>query len=260
MIIDTHTHLYSEQFDTDRDTMIQRAIDAGVTKMLLPNIDVTSIQGMHDLTLRYPQNCFPMYGLHPGYVAKDWQQQLDVLHEELKANLHNAVAIGEIGMDLYWDKTCVEEQKLAFRQQINWAKEYQLPIVIHARDAFDEIFEILDEVNDDTLTGVFHCFTGTLEQAQKIMQYGGFMMGFGGVLTYKKSELPAVLAQIPLNYVLVETDAPYLPPTPYRGKRNESAYVVHVLEKMVDIFSVSYPELAEITTRNAEVMFPKIIK
>lgn len=258
MIIDTHTHLYSDQFDQDREEMIQRALDNDVQKMLLPNIDMHTLDGMMDLVNKYPNNCFPMFGLHPGNVGADWQEQLDTIHERFLQNQDNTVAIGEIGMDLYWDKTFVEEQKLAFRQQIDWAKKYHLPIVIHAREAWDEIFEILDEVNDDSLTGVFHCFTGTLEQAQKVIAYGGFKMGIGGVLTYKKSDLPEVIAQVPLEYIMLETDSPYLPPVPYRGKRNESAYVIHVLEKMVDIYGKSYQELAEITTQNAYDLFTKL--
>lgn len=255
MIIDTHTHLYSDQFDQDREEMIQRALDSNVQKMLLPNIDMHTLDGMMDLVQKFPNNCYPMFGLHPGNVGADWQEQLERIHDSFVKNQDKAVAIGEIGMDLYWDKTFLEEQKLAFRQQIDWAKKYQLPIVIHARDAWEEIFEILDDVNDETLTGVFHCFTGTFEQAQKVMAYGGFKIGIGGVLTYKKSDLPEVIAQIPLEYIMLETDSPYLPPVPYRGKRNESAYVIHVLEKMVDIYGKSYQELAEITTQNAYNLF-----
>lgn len=255
MIIDTHTHLYSDQFDQDREEMIQRALDNNVQKMLLPNIDMYTLDGMMDLVEKFPNNCYPMFGLHPGNVGADWQEQLECIHASFLKNQDKAVAIGEIGMDLYWDKTFEEEQKLAFRQQIDWAKKYDLPIVIHARDAWEEIFEILDDVNDETLKGVFHCFTGTFVQAQKVMAYGGFKMGIGGVVTYKKSELPVVIAQIPLEYIMLETDSPYLPPVPYRGKRNESAYVIHVLEKLVDIYGKSYQELAEITTQNAYNLF-----
>ena len=182
--IDTHTHLYSSEFDTDRTEMVENAIKAGVKKLLLPNIDVASIDPMYELCKQFPANCFPMMGLHPGYVTENWEQDLVIIRKALDENKH--IAIGEIGMDFYWDKTFIEEQKMAFRIQIEWAKEFNLPIVIHARDAFDEIFEILDELNDANLTGVFHCFTGSLEQAQKIQSYGGFYFGIGGVLTYKK--------------------------------------------------------------------------
>lgn len=251
--IDTHTHLYSTEFDSDRTEMVENAIKAGVKKLLLPNIDVASIEPMYRLCEEFPQNCFPMMGLHPGYVNENWEQDLLIIRKALDENKH--IAIGEIGMDLYWDKTFIEEQKKAFRIQIEWAKELNLPIVIHARDAFDEIFEILDELNDAALTGVFHCFTGTLEQAQKINSYGGFYLGIGGVLTYKKSDLPSVLTEIPLEQIIVETDAPYLPPTPHRGKRNESKFLLHVAEKVAEVKNCSLLEVARITSENAEKLF-----
>mgnify|MGYP000381931337 CR=1 FL=1 len=251
--IDTHTHLYSTEFDSDRTEMVENAIKAGVKKLLLPNIDVASIEPMYRLCEEFPQNCFPMMGLHPGYVNENWEQDLLIIKKALDENKH--IAIGEIGMDLYWDKTFIEEQKKAFRIQIEWAKELNLPIVIHARDAFDEIFEILDELNDAALTGVFHCFTGTLEQAQKINSYGGFYLGIGGVLTYKKSDLPSVLTEIPLEQIIVETDAPYLPPTPHRGKRNESKFLLHVAEKVAEVKNCSLMEVARITSENAEKLF-----
>jgi TatD DNase family protein len=251
--IDTHTHLYSTEFDSDRTEMVENAIKAGVKKLLLPNIDVASIEPMYRLCEEFPQNCFPMMGLHPGYVNENWEQDLLIIKKAIDENKH--IAIGEIGMDLYWDKTFIEEQKKAFRIQIEWAKELNLPIVIHARDAFDEIFEILDELNDAALSGVFHCFTGTLEQAQKINSYGGFYLGIGGVLTYKKSDLPSVLTEIPLEQIIVETDAPYLPPTPHRGKRNESKFLLHVAEKVAEVKNCSLMEVARITSENAEKLF-----
>jgi TatD DNase family protein len=194
-----------------------------------------------------------MMGLHPGYVTENWEQDLAIIRKALDENKH--IAVGEIGMDLYWDKTFIEEQKMAFRIQIEWAKEFKLPIVIHARDAFDEIFEILDELNDANLTGVFHCFTGTLEQVQKIQSYGGFYFGIGGVLTYKKSDLPLVLVDIPLEQILLETDAPYLPPIPHRGKRNESKFLLHVAEKVAEVKNCSLVEVARITSENAQQLF-----
>jgi TatD DNase family protein len=194
-----------------------------------------------------------MMGLHPGYVTENWEQDLVIIRKALDENKH--IAVGEIGMDLYWDKTFIEEQKMAFRIQIEWAKEFKLPIVIHARDAFDEIFEILDELNDANLTGVFHCFTGTLEQVQKIQSYGGFYFGIGGVLTYKKSDLPLVLVDIPLEQILLETDAPYLPPIPHRGKRNESKFLLHVAEKVAEVKNCSLVEVARITSENAQQLF-----
>jgi TatD DNase family protein len=251
--IDTHTHLYSSEFDTDRTEMVENAIKAGVKKLLLPNIDVASIDPMYELCKQFPANCFPMMGLHPGYVTENWEQDLVIIRKALDENKH--IAIGEIGMDLYWDKTFIEEQKMAFRIQIEWAKEFKLPIVIHAREAFDEIFEILDELNDATLTGVFHCFTGTFEQVQKIQSYGGFYFGIGGVLTYKKSDLPLVLVDIPLEQILLETDAPYLPPTPHRGKRNESKFLLHVAEKVAEVKNCSLIEVARITSENAQQLF-----
>jgi TatD DNase family protein len=233
--------------------MVGNAIKAGVKKLLLPNIDVASIEPMYRLCEEFPQNCFPMMGLHPGYVNENWEQDLAIIRKALDENKH--IAVGEIGMDFYWDKTFIEEQKKAFRIQIEWAKEFNLPIVIHARDAFDEIFEILDELNDVNLTGVFHCFTGTDEQVQKIQSYGGFYFGIGGVLTYKKSDLPLVLVDIPLEQILLETDAPYLPPTPHRGKRNESKFLLHVAEKVAEVKNCSLIEVARITSENAQQLF-----
>jgi TatD DNase family protein len=255
-IIDTHTHLYSESFDEDRIAMIERAIEAGVQKMLLPNIDVDSIQPMYELCEQFPRNCFPMMGLHPGYINEKWEENLAIVKQYLFEREN--IAVGEIGMDLYWDKTFKNEQAQAFRTQIEWAKELKLPIVIHARDAFDEIFEIVDDLNDSTLSGVFHCFTGNLEQAKRIENYGGFKIGIGGVLTYKKSGLDDVVKDIPLDLLVLETDSPYLPPTPFRGKRNESAYINYVAEKLADIKGMSVEELANITTQNAENLFKKI--
>ena len=208
MFVDTHTHLFSEQFDEDRTTVVQRAIDAGVEVLLLPNIDTSSINAMHELVKEFPKNCFPMMGLHPGSVDANWETNLDITKESLFKGGY--VAVGEIGMDLYWDTTYLEEQRKVFREQVRWAKELQLPIAIHARDAFEEIFAILDEENDERLTGVFHCFTGTEDQANKALSYGGFKLGIGGVLTYKKAKLDEVLVNVPLDNLILETDSPYL--------------------------------------------------
>jgi len=253
MFIDTHTHLFSESFDEDRTEIVQKAIDAGITKMLLPNIDVSTIELTFNLAQKFPMNCFPMMGLHPGAVNANVEQELAIIKNALYEN--TCVAVGEIGMDLYWDKTFIEEQKFAFRQQISWAKELKLPIVIHARDAFDEIFEIVDELNDESLTGVFHCFTGNLEQATHIKNYGGFKLGIGGVVTYKKSDLPDVLKNIALEELILETDSPYLPPVPYRGKRNESSYLLHVAEKLAEIYEVPLSTIEEQTTQTAQELF-----
>ena len=251
--VDTHTHLFSPSFEEDRTLIVERAIKARVEKMLLPNIDIESIEPMYDLCDQFPNNCFPMMGLHPGSVDEKWEENLEIIRKNLFERKN--CAVGEIGMDLYWDKTFVQEQAEAFRRQVVWAKELKLPIVIHAREAFDEIFEIVDELNDERLTGVFHCFTGTLEQAKKIQHYGGFKLGIGGVLTYKKAGLDEVLKDIELSEMILETDSPYLPPTPHRGKRNESAYLLHVAEKLADVKETSLAEVAHITTKNAHELF-----
>ena len=251
--IDTHTHLFGEAFDEDRSEVVQKAMNAGVEKMLLPNIDVASIEKVFELAQLFPTNCYPMMGLHPGSVGANYKADLEQIKAALFSN--TCIAVGEIGMDLYWDKTFVWEQADAFRTQIGWAKELKLPIVIHARDAFEEIFEIVDELNDDRLTGVFHCFTGNEQQAKHILNYGGFKLGIGGVVTYKKSELPEVLKNISLKELILETDSPYLPPVPYRGKRNESRYLLHVAEKLADIYQIPLKVIADQTTKNALELF-----
>lgn len=253
MFIDTHTHLFVEQFNEDREEVVQRAMDAGVEVMLLPNIDLESIPQMNALAAKYPNNCFPMMGLHPGSVNENWQETLKTIEKELFENKY--IAVGEIGIDLYWSREFEEAQKEVFRQQVLWAKELGKPIVIHAREAFDEIFEIIDELNDECLTGIFHCFTGTLEQANHVIDYGGFKMGLGGVLTYKKSGLDKVIENVDLKHLVLETDSPYLPPTPYRGKRNESSYLLHIAEKLADVQSITLKQVAEVTTQNAKEIF-----
>lgn len=253
MFFDTHAHLYSEQFKEDQDAMIQRAIASGVERFYLPNIDLESIDGMLDLEKNYPNICFPMMGLHPCSVDKNFEEVLSKMKDLIDER--KFVAIGEIGIDLYWDKSFEEQQKKAFRKQINWAKDLELPIVIHARESFEQIFEILDQENDDRLKGVFHCFTGGQEEIEKILSYGGFMFGIGGVVTYKKSTLPEVLTLIPMEKLVLETDAPYLPPTPHRGKRNESAFLLHTAEKVAEIYGVSLLELGKITSENTVKLF-----
>jgi len=253
MLIDTHTHLYTEQFNDDREVIIQKAIDSGVEKMLLPNIDLESIEGMHQLVKTYPNNCYAMMGLHPTSVGADYKSVLSKMKALLDEN--NYIAIGEIGMDLYWDKTFINEQADALKTQIKWAKEKKLPIVIHVRDAFDEIFEVIDPLNDDDLFGVFHCFTGNMEQAQKIINYGGFKLGIGGVLTFKNSGLDKTISQIDLKHLVLETDSPYLAPTPHRGKRNESSYVNLVADKLVDVLGVDRNIIVNETTKNANEIF-----
>jgi TatD DNase family protein len=253
-LIDTHAHLYAEEFSEDLSEMMQRGNDVGLRAILLPNIDVSSIEPMEKLAAAYPQ-CIQMMGLHPTYVKENWEEELKTIKEKLFANPSQYCAVGEIGMDLYWDKTFIEEQKEVFRTQIRWAKELNLPIAIHVRKAFDELFEIMDEEWTPSLSGVFHCYTGSIEQVKKILKYEQFYFGIGGVLTYKNAGLQEVLPHIPLNRLVLETDAPYLSPVPYRGKRNESSYVVEVAGKMVDILGVSMDEVKKVTSQNAIELF-----
>ena len=253
MFIDTHTHLFSESFNDDRSEIVQKAIEAGVELCLLPNIDVASIQPMKDLVSEFPNNCIPMMGLHPGSVDENWKENLEIIRKELFENKY--IAVGEIGMDLFWDKTFISAQREAFVMQVNWAKELNLPIVIHARDAFQEIYEVLDELNDDSLTGVFHCFTGATEDVEKILSYGGFKLGIGGVLTFKNSKLDEVIKDVALEHLILETDSPYLPPVPFRGKRNESSYLLHVAEKLADVMETRLSIIEEVTTANAKELF-----
>ncbi len=253
ILTDTHTHLYSEQFNDDIDIVIQNCIDKGITRLFLPNIDSSSIEGMIKLGTNYPENCFPMMGLHPTSVGENYKEELATMEEWL--NKQDFCAIGEIGIDLYWDKSFLKQQQDAFRIQINWAKDRNLPFVIHCRDAFDEIFEILDELNDDKMRGIFHCFTGTVEQAKHIINYGDFKIGIGGVVTFKNSGLDKVVEQLDLKHLVLETDSPYLAPTPFRGKRNESSYLLGIAEKVADIYSISINEVADITTANSKEIF-----
>lgn len=254
MLIDTHTHLYLEQFDEDRSQVIQNAINTGVEKLLLPNIDLASIDGMNTLVKEYPNTCYAMMGLHPCSVDADYKSVLNEMKSMLDTQNHY-IAIGEIGMDLYWDKTFVNEQADALKIQIEWAKEMNLPIVIHVRDAFDEIFEVIDPLNDENLTGVFHCFTGNSEQANHILNYGNFKLGLGGVLTFKNSGLDKIISTIDLKHLILETDSPYLTPTPHRGKRNESQYVNLVAQKLAEIKDVELSTIKNITTQNAIEVF-----
>jgi TatD DNase family protein len=253
-LIDTHAHLYAEEFTEDLSEMMQRGNDVGLRAILLPNIDVSSIEPMEKLAAEYPQ-CIQMMGLHPTYVKENWEEELKTIEEKLFANPGQYCAVGEIGMDLYWDKTFLEEQKQVFRTQIRWAKELNLPIAIHVRKAFDELFEIMDQEWTPELRGVFHCYTGSIEQVKKILKYKQFYFGIGGVLTYKNAGLQEVLPHIPLNRLVLETDAPYLSPVPHRGKRNESSYVAEVAGKMVDILGISMDEIKKATSQNAIELF-----
>jgi len=252
MITDTHTHLYSEQFDQDRDAMIQRAKDAGVQRFFIPAIDSSYTERMFSLEKNYPSDVFLMMGLHPTSVKENYESEL--LHVKEWIDKKSFVAIGEIGIDLYWDKSFLAEQQEAFKLQIQWAKQKNLPIVIHCRDAFDEIFEILELEKATNLRGIFHCFTGTLEQAKKAISYN-MKLGIGGVATFKNGKIDTFLSQIPLQNIVLETDAPYLSPVPFRGKRNESSYITYVVEKLAAIYEVSFNDIAKITTENSKEVF-----
>ena len=251
-IIDTHTHLYVKQFKEDIDIVIQRSIDKGINKFIFPAIDSSHFNDMHNLKDKYPDNIYLMSGLHPTDVKEDFKDELEFVVNSLKT--HDYVAIGEIGIDLYWDKTYLNEQQEAFRFQIRLAIKNDLPIVIHCRDAFNEIFEILDKENCPKLRGVFHCFTGTLEQAKRAIDLG-FVLGIGGVVTFKNGGIDKFLNQIDLKHIVLETDSPYLAPVPFRGKRNESSYIVYVIDKLSEIYGLSKEEIASVTTKNAEKVF-----
>ena len=251
-IIDTHTHLYLKQFKDDIDIVIQRSIDKGINKFIFPAIDSTHFDDMHDLKNKYPGSIYLMSGLHPVDVKENFKEELEFVVNSLKS--HSYVAIGEIGIDLYWDKTYLKQQQEAFEFQIRLAIKNDLPIVIHCREAFDEIFEILDKENCDKLRGVFHCFTGTLEQANRAIQLG-FKLGIGGVVTFKNGGIDKFLNRIDLNHIVVETDSPYLAPVPYRGKRNESSYITYVIDKLSEIYGLPIKKIASVTTKNAEKVF-----
>jgi TatD DNase family protein len=252
-LIDTHAHLYSGKFDHDRPEMVQRAIAAGVTRMYLPNIDSESIQPMLDLEAAFPDNCFAMMGLHPSHVKPETIEAEIALVEKWLAQ-RTWAGVGETGIDLYWDKTTLEIQKRAFARQCEWAKDLNLPIIIHSREANREAIEVVREAQDGRLRGIFHCFSGTLDEAKEMIALG-FMIGVGGSLTYPKSNLPTVLREVPLDNIVLETDAPYLPPVPHRGKRNESAYIRLVAEMLSEAKVLPLTEIARKTTANALRMF-----
>ena len=252
MITDTHTHLYSEQFDEDRPEMMQRAKDAGVSHFFIPAIDSSYTESMFSLEKDYQNDVFLMMGLHPTSVKENYKEELAHVKEWI--NKRDFIGIGEIGIDLYWDKTFLPQQQDAFRTQIQWAKEKKLPIVIHCRDAFDEIFEVLESEKSEDLFGIFHCFTGTFEQAKKALSYN-MKLGIGGVVTFKNGKIDKFLNKIDLKHIVLETDSPYLAPTPYRGKRNESSYITQVVEKLATIYGVTFEEIARITTKNSKDIF-----
>lgn len=251
-LIDTHTHLYAKQFDHDREQMLQRAREQGVELFLLPNVDSSSIGPMLELEAAHPGDCLAMMGLHPTSVGENYEEELAVVRRYLDERPW--VAVGEIGIDLYWDKTFVQEQQDAFLRQTEWARELDRPVVIHSRDSIDMILELLEGVERERLRGVFHCFTGTIEQARRITALG-FYLGIGGVATFKNGGLDKVLPEVPTDRIILETDAPYLAPVPYRGKRNESAYVRLVAERVGEIINRPSAEIARLTSANAEALF-----
>ncbi len=273
MLIDTHSHLYDAAFDADRDAALERATVAGIGKIFLPNINATTVQPMQQLAGEHPGFLYPMLGLHPEDLGKDWREVLAQMEKLLQHADHPFIAIGEVGLDYYWDRSLYDEQQEAFALQIQWAFDYDLPLMIHSRSAHREMVSIIRQsqngqslnghsvnrqASNVQLRGVFHCFGGTQEEAEELLSFDGFCLGIGGVLTYKKSHLPEVLrTTVPLSRIVLETDSPYLAPVPYRGKRNESAFLVEVVKRLADIYGVSIQEVTETTTKNALRTFPK---
>ena len=254
-MIDTHSHIYSEEFDNDRDEVIQRAKDAGVKKIILPNVDSESLPRMLSLEKSYPDYCFAAIGLHPTSVKENYKSELDIIKNELSRRKY--IAIGEIGVDLYWDKSFYNEQLIAFTQQLQWAIDYHLPVIIHVRDSFRETMSALEPFRGKGLRGVFHSFTGDVAQAEEIIDFGGFLLGINGIVTFKNSGLAETLKQIKPTHLLTETDAPYLTPTPFRGKRNESAYTSLICDKLSEVYNMKKEEIIEITSYNSFNLFEK---
>jgi TatD DNase family protein len=252
--IDTHTHLYAEEFDPDRETVIQQAIRNGVDRLLLPAIDRSYYERMMSVAGNHKEVCFPMIGLHPTSVKANFREELDFVRKTLKENHNKFYGIGEIGIDLYWDRTFENEQSTAFSDQLDLAIEFQLTVAIHTRNSFDIAMNLIRRKNDPGLKGVFHCFSGSVEQAKQATGLG-FMLGIGGIITYKNSGLQKVVESTGLEYLVLETDAPYLPPVPHRGERNESAYIPVIAQKIAEIKQISIEDVAEKTTRNAVSLF-----
>ena len=252
ILTDTHTHLYSEEFATDRTEMIQRAIAAGVSRFFVPSIDSSYTQKMHDLETQFPENIYLMMGLHPCYVKENYRDELAHVESELSKN--KFYAVGEIGIDLFWDKTFLKQQQHAFQHQIQLAKKHKLAINIHCRDAFDEVFEVLESEKAMDLFGIFHCFTGDFSQAKRAIDLN-MKLGIGGVATFKNGKIDQFLNEIELHHIVLETDSPYLAPVPFRGKRNESSYVKIVAEKLASIYQLPLEEIARITTENSKNIF-----
>jgi len=252
ILVDTHAHLYLEEFNEDRKSVVENAVEKGIKYIFLPNIDNSSIAGMMSLCKEFPENCFPMMGIHPSSVKENYKEEIAQIEQWLAKE--KIYGIGEIGIDLYWDKTFIKEQEIVFRQQLDWAVHYKLPAIIHMRKSFDEIYKIVREYKNTELYGIFHCYGGNIIQAKQLIDLG-FSLGIGGVVTYKNSSLATVVNDIDLSHIVLETDAPFLPPVPYRGKRNESAYIYNIAEKIAEIKNISIEEVAEVTTANALKIF-----
>ncbi len=252
ILTDTHTHLYYQDDNEKRAALVQRCVDNNISRLFLPNVDVESIAQINRLVAEYPDMCYPMLGMHPCSVKEGWEAELAIIRDSEKNN--TIYAIGEIGIDLYWDKTTLAIQVQAFKQQITWAKELKLPIVIHCREAFDEVFAVLEEEKDDDLFGIFHCFTGNAEQAKHAISLG-FYLGIGGVVTYKNGGLDKILPQFDLSHIVLETDSPYLAPVPHRGKPNESSYLTYIAQKVAEIYQTDIQTVADITTANSQKVF-----
>jgi len=250
--IDTHAHLYLPEFDADRESIVETAVYRGVKRILLPNIDSTTIGPLHKLADRFPGICYPMMGLHPTSVKDNFTKELERVEKELSSG--GFYAVGEIGLDLYWDKTRLKEQNIAFGAQLDMALKYNLPVAIHARESFEEILDVLNEYKNKGLQGVFHAFTGTVEIAQDVVSRG-FSIGIGGIITYKNSTLPDVIRETDLSHIILETDSPFLTPVPFRGKRNESSYIPYIAEAIGKIKDITLEEVARVTTANASKLF-----
>lgn len=253
VIIDTHSHIYDECFDNDMDDIITRAKQAGVTNILLPNVDVETIDQVNGLADRYPEYCIPMMGLHPTNVTANWESDLKIIKQQFSTRKY--IAVGEIGIDLYWDKSLEKEQKAAFEEQLQWCIEFNLPASIHCRNAIGESIECIKNVGVSNLRGVLHSFSGSREELEAVLALKNFYLGINGTVTYKNSTLPEVLTGADLSHLIIETDAPYLPPVPYRGKRNEPSYTTHIAEKLADIYGVTPEEVGRITSENAKKLF-----
>lgn len=256
-MIDTHSHLFVEEFTEDLPAVVDRARTAGVSKIFMPNIDDTTVEAMLNVCAAYPGYCFPMIGFHPTSVDAGSESRIREMKKRLSGE-HPYIAIGEVGMDLYWDKTYLKEQQKALDEQIQWALEYHLPLVLHCREAFPELFEVMNPYKHTELSGIFHSFTGTPEEAEQVLEYSRFVIGINGVVTFKKSTLPEILTRIPLDRIVLETDSPYLAPVPFRGKRNESSYIRNVAMKLAGIYGIDFETVDRITTNNALKVFKMV--